>query len=530
MPKRCADREPSHAILSARFGRTSQNDADSPPMSMPPEGRSGLPPPAAPNDLVAEGLIHHKSGKTAAASACYDRALKIDPAHGEANRLLGVALAQQNRFTEALPFFERAVGTRPDDPTVLSNLAATLRELRRFDDARRRAERAVALAPSFPDARQNLGAILHDLGRLEDARSQLETALALHPDQLGALISLGAVLRDQGKIDQAVSTLRRALALAPRHGEAHWTLATTLLVAGRLPEGWRAFEWRWQRPGLVPRRFREPRWTGEPLNNRTILLHAEQGRGDSIQFIRYAPMVRERGVRVIVQAQPELTRLLRMAPGVDQVIANTEPLPPFDLQSPLMSLPGVFATRLDTIPADSPYLRAEAQAVTAWQHRLSALPRPRIGLVWAGTATHRNDHNRSVPLDRLRPLVDDLNAGWVSLQMGDRRQDLLRSAFGKRVPDLSPHLSDFADTAAALVALDLLITVDTAVAHLAGALGRPAWVLLPYAPDWRWLRDRTDTPWYPSLRLFRQSAPGDWAGVIEAVRHALNSPPACSPS
>lgn len=490
-------------------------------MATPPQKHQTGPSAAQADALVARGLALHKTGKVGAAAACYREALHSNPTHPEGLRLLGVALAQMGRFAQAVPILRATACVRPDDPATLSNLAAALWETRAVAAALGPARQAVRLAPGFADARQNLGAILHDLGRLEVAQRHLAATLALQPDHLGALISLGAVLRDLGAVDLACRMLRRAVALAPRHGEAHWTLATTLLVSGRLREGWAEFEWRWQRPGLTPRRFRQPRWTGGPLAGKTVLLHAEQGRGDSIQFVRYAPLLRERGARVLVQVQAELTRLFRTLAGVEAVLANADPLPPFDLQVPLMSLPGVFGTGLDTIPATVPYLHADPAAVSTWQDRLASLPRPRIGLVWAGTPTHRNDHNRSIAVESLRPLLAAVSAGWVSLQMGPRRADLRRLAPADTVLDLAPHLTDFAETAAALTTLDLVITVDTAVAHLAGALDRPAWVLLPFAPDWRWLRDRPDTPWYPSLRLFRQTAPGDWAGGVEAVRLAL---------
>jgi len=490
---------------------------------------------APPDKPLAEALALLTSGEpTAAASVC--RQVLAHNAHlPDALRLLGVALARLGRLPEAEDSLRLAVAADERNPAAHCNLGALLRERGRLDPALHHLKQALRLDPAMIDARLNLGAVQHDRGRYEEALRCYRTVLASRPDHPAALLNLATVLKDLGQIDAALPLFRQVLARQPDYGEAHWNLATALLVAGRLEEGWPEFEWRWRRAGLVPPRFDRPRWTGAPLDGRTILLHAEQGRGDTLQFVRYAPLVAAKGGRVILRCQPELVSLLARADGVSQVIAHEQPLPAFDCHLPLLSLPAIFATTLATIPAagpdSAPYLRPDPARVARWRARLDqrladappggppGLPRPfRIGLVWAGTPTHRNDHNRSLPPAALAPLLTRTDVAWLALQVGPRASELEASELGAgNVITLGPELGDFDDTAAVLTLLDRVVTVDTATAHLAGALGVPALVLLPFAPDWRWLLGRADSPWYPSLTLCRQHKPGDWEGVIAKI-------------
>jgi len=292
-----------------------------------------------------------------------------------------------------------------------------------------------------------------------------------------------------------------------------------LLVQGRLREGFEKYEWRWKLGTLVPRGLPAPRWNGEDLAGRTILLHGEQGYGDTIQGLRYAPLVAARGARVVLEVPQPLMRLAGSVSGVDTLLTAGQALPRLDFVCPLLSLPRACATTLETIPADVPYLAPPPDTLAQWRARLAGRGL-KVGIAWAGSPLHRSDAKRSIDIEKLAPLLQIEGVRWFSLQVGERAGDLARLP-ADHVTDLAPHLSDFAETAAAVAHLDLVISVDTAVVHLAGALARPAWVMLRSQPDWRWLLEREDTPWYPTLRLFRQHDRGDWNEVVARVRAAL---------
>jgi hypothetical protein len=363
------------------------------------------------------------------------------------------------------------------------------------------------------------------------AEAAFRRAVACKPDYAEALSNLGNALRFQGKLDEAVTAFQRTIELTPDHAQTRLHYAMTLLQQGQFAEGWAEYEWRWrtvefQGKGLATDL---PQWNGEPLNGRTILLTSEQGFGDVLQFVRYAPMIVARGGRVALAAYPPLVRLLKNTPGVATVCNARDPLPPFDCHLPLMSLPRVFETTLDTIPSEVPYLRAAPEAVAAWRQRLDELPGRKVGLVWSGDPrphdrkAHLLDRRRSLPLDRFASLAEVPNLTLVSLQKGPAAEQVKTLPSGLALVDWMDESTDFADTAALVASLDLVITVDTAVAHLVGALGKPVWILSRYDGCWRWLKDRDDTPWYPTARLFRQSAPGDWDTVLKRVRHSLET-------
>src|SRR2546425_987433 len=363
-------------------------------------------------------------------------------------------------------------------------------------------------------------------GKLEDAIASYRLALALKPDDAMAHNNLGNVLLDQGKLAEAIACFRHALALKPDYVHAHAGLGLALLRAGDLSHGFTEYEWRWrvkefeqQCAGLI---LPQPFWDGSELNGRTILLYAEQGFGTTIQFIRYAPLVARRGGRVIVACQPELVRLLASVDGTAQVVSEREPLPDFDLHAPLLSLPRIIGTTLETIPSQCPYLSPpESSSV-----KVEATPdvKLKVGIVWAGLPIHRNDRNRSCPLSYFLKLADLPGVAVYSLQKQPRAAGLGEVTPGMAVYDLSDQIGDWADTAAAICQLDLVLTVDTGVAHLAGALGRPVWVLLPHVGvDWRWMDRRADSPWYPSMKLFRQKVPGDWPGLFARVSGELQT-------
>ncbi|CAK0771559.1 Tetratricopeptide repeat protein [Azospirillaceae bacterium] len=481
-------------------------------------------------ETFSRALDHHTHGRLAEAECLYLEALSLQPTLHPALHLLGVAAAQTGRSQRAVEFIRKALALNDSIPDYHSNLGAAYRSLGRLDEAAVSLERALALRPDFCDALNNLGAVLHDLGRYEESMRVFQAALLRHPRHVPALVGLGAALRALGRLDSALGILRRATALDPDCGEAHWGLAATLLVRGDLAAAWPEFDWRWRRhAGLFRRSFPQPRWSGAPLDGRTILLHAEQGRGDTIQFIRYASLLRARGAgRVLALCQPELTDILARVDGVDQVIAYDAPLPPFEVHASLMDLPGVFGTTLETIPGVAPYLSVSPERRARWRRRLEALSgdelkaRRWVGLTWAGAAAHQNDRHRSIAPARFEPLLE----GWpevvfFSLQVGARHAEAREAAGFRRVIDPTLEIVDFHDVAAIVDHMDLTIAVDTATAHLVGGLGRPGWVLLPFAPDWRWLLDRADSPWYPSLRLWRQASPGDWDGVIDQMRRSV---------
>lgn len=468
-------------------------------------------------DALDAAVNHHMAGRGDAAERHYRLILGADPAQPDALHLLGVLNAQRGRSATAVLWISRSVAVRPLAAQPWAHLGAALRGADRLDEAVAPLRRALALDPASADALEALGAVQHGLARYPQARLWLSRALLLRPGHAETLVNLGTVLRDQRRFPEAEACFHTVLDRQPDHAGAHLARAVGRLVQGDLRSGWEGFERRWHR-------FETPPWKGQPLNGATILLHMEQGFGDAMQFVRYAPLVARMGGRVLVETHPLLFRLFStLDPSVQSLVRGPEP-PPHDLHCPLLSLPRAFGTDLAGIPAPVPYLTPERGDVNRWRDRLAGgSDGLRVGLVWAGNPRHRNDRNRSLPLAALRPLLAVPGVRFVSLQTGDRRGEVA-SLPGEAIEDPVDGLRDFADTGAILANLDLLITVDTAIVHLAGAMGVPAWLLLPYAPDWRWLLDRADSPWYPSLRLFRQPRPGDWAtslGTVAAVLKAL---------
>ena len=346
--------------------------------------------------------------------------------------------------------------------------------------------------------------------------------MTVNPNYLEARYNLGLVLNDQGKFDEGIACLEEALRRKADYIDAHWDLALAWLMKGNLRQGFDEYEWRWRLPGNKPQQFDKPAWSGAALDGRVILLHAEQGAGDSIQFARYALLVAAKGGQVILQCQTPLVSLFEQLKGVEQVIARDDPLPAFDVHAPLLSLPRIFKTDLDSIPAPDAYLNADAARTKKFAEILDST-RLNVGIAWAGKPSHRNDRNRSAGIEPFIDLLGTPDAAFHSLQVGPRSADLVSNGCAGLIRDHSSNISDFADTAALIAALDLVISVDTSVCHLAGALGKPCWVAIPYTPDWRWLMEREDSPWYPSLRLFRQASFGDWPGVFSRLTPALEN-------
>ncbi|AWJ86569.1 glycosyltransferase (plasmid) [Azospirillum sp. TSH58] len=465
-------------------------------------------------DVLDAAVNHHMAGRLAEAAQDYRVVLAVEPAQPDALHLLGVAEAQRGAHAAAAALIARSLRLRPDAASPWANLGGALRALGAAERADAALARALALDPALPDALTNLGSVRHALADHPAALAWLERAERRRPGHPDTALNRGVVLRDARRFAESDACLDALLAARPDHTDAHLARAVGRLVRGDLKAGWDEFEWR-------PRRLPAPPWAGEPLDGRRILLHAEQGFGDTIQFARYAPLVARAGGRVILDVHPLQFRLLRsLGPEIQVLVRGPAPAP-HDLHCPLMSLPRAFGTELASIPAPPAYLAAEPDEVARWGRRIAEVDTrtasgPRVGLVWAGNPNHRNDRNRSIPADRLAPLLDTPGLRLFSLQTGDAT-----AARPAALPDLTAGIRDFADSAAILANLDLVIAVDTATIHLAGALGVPAWLLLPYAPDWRWLLDRTDSPWYPSLRLFRQPRPGDWDSVLRTVAAEL---------
>lgn len=475
------------------------------------------------------GNVLRTKGKPEEAAACQRRALAISPDFAVAAYNLGNALRDQGNLEEAVAGYGRALEIRPDFAEAYRNQGNAFREMGKLGDAVQSLERAIALNPNLADAHSNLGLALMDLGRLDEAVASCRRAVTLNPNVADHHNNLGSVLRQAGELDEALACYRRAVAVDPKLARSHFNLGLTLLLLGELAEGWREYEWRWRGGArhLTPRSFGRPQWQGEGLEGRTLLLHAEQGLGDSIQFVRYAKAAAERGGRVIVAAPRPLSRLLATVDGVAECVSDGERLPPFDCHLPLMSVPGLVGTTLETIPADVPYVSADATAAAAWGQRLSDLPGPKVGLVWSGDSWQHDpganivDRRRSIALERFSPLLAVPGVTFVSLQKGGAAAQLADLPPDLRPLDFMAEIDDFADTAALVANLDLVITVDTSVAHLAGAMAKPVWILSRFDGCWRWLLDREDSPWYPTARLFRQTRPRDWDAVIAAVAAKL---------
>jgi tetratricopeptide (TPR) repeat protein len=473
--------------------------------------------------LCNRGVVLYALKRLHDALASYDRALVLRQDIAEAYSNRGNVLRDFKQFEEALANYDRALALRPDYAEAFSNRGIALHELKRHDDALASFDRALALRPDYAVALCNRGATLHALRRYGEALASYDRALALQPDYAEALSNRGATLSELRKFDEALANYDRALALQPELPEVHWNQATLRLLTGDFERGWAEYEWRWKRDSMARamRNFAQPCWRGgDEISGKTILLHSEQGFGDTIQFCRYAPLVAARGARVILEVERPLQRLMTTLAGGPQVVSKAGLLPEFDLQCPLLSLPLAFGTRLEIIPAATPYLTAPLQDSADWEKRLGEKSPPRIGLVWSGSATHQRDAERSIALRALLPLLD-IDATFVSVQKDVRPADAAVLRERSDILHVGDALGDFANTAALISQLDLVISVDTSVVHLAGALGHPVWIMLPYIADWRWLLDQDSTPWYPTARLFRQDDTRMWDAVIVRVREAL---------
>ncbi|MFQ5962995.1 MAG: tetratricopeptide repeat protein [Candidatus Scalinduaceae bacterium] len=475
-------------------------------------------------DLLQEGHNCHQTGNLAAAAQLYQKILDKQPGNIDAIFLLGTLNLQQGNLETATIFLRKAIELKPDHVVAYNNLGTVLQKQRKLDEAVLSFNQAITLKPDYADAYYNLGNAFIEQGKLDEAVNSYRNAISHNPGDAEMYYNLGNVLKEQGKLDEAVGNYRQAIKHKPDFADAHMNMSVALLLAGKLEEGWPEYEWRLCTKDDAPKNFKQPQWDGSPLNGQHILVHAEQGFGDTIHFVRYLPMVKAQGGYVLFECQRGLSKLLENCAGIDEIVERTpdkETTNQFDVHVPLLSLPGIFGTTLDTIPSDIPYITVDPKLVDQWHMRLDHNNDFKIGIVWAGSPKHKKDRYRSCSLADFVPLFNIPDLSFYGLQKGPASVDTLDPPKWVKLTNLGDELNDFADTAAVIANLELVISVDTAVAHLAGAIGKPVWNLLHSAPDWRWLLNRDDSSWYPSMRLFRQTQFYDWIGVFERVKKEL---------
>jgi tetratricopeptide (TPR) repeat protein len=445
------------------------------------------------------------------------------PGWAEVRCNLGVALAMLGKQEEAVASYREALRLQPNYADAERNLGVALAELGQHDEAIAAFKRALQQRPGFAEAYANLGNLLRRKGRLDDAVAALQEAVRLKPAYAEGYSNLGNGYLKRGDFDLALKAYAQALDLRASYAQAHYNRSIARLLTGDLPGAWQEYEWRWQCKGFYMPPHHQPRWDGSPLQGRTLLLHAEQGLGDTLHFIRYAALAKARGGTVFFECQRPLLQLLARTPGIDRLLPMETQMPAFDVHSPLVSLPCIFGTNLTNIPAQVPYVFADENLLKSWRHELAGLPGFKIGIAWQGDPKHQEDQLRSIRLAAFEPLAKVAGVCLINLQKGPGAEQLDQVGFN--VIDYGDRLDGtagpFMDTAAVMKCLDLVITCDSAVAHLAGALAVPVWVPIHHVPDWRWLLDREDTPWYPTMRLFRQSAAREWGSVFARIAQEL---------
>lgn len=467
------------------------------------------------------------AGQLGEAVSVYQQTLRLKPDSAETCVNLASLYIQKKEYEEAAGWARRAIEMRPRFAEAHYNLGAALAKQPSFDEAAVALREAIRLKPELYQAYDNLGNVLVEQGEFAAGIEQYRTALRFHPRGAESLYNWGIAQLKQVDPAGAIDLFDRALSLNPNYAEAHHNRASAMLMTGRFEEGLAEYEWRFRSSDFAPFRPRWNLWNGEPPVGRTIVLVAEQGMGDTLQFVRYAGTLAERGARVIVECPASLHPLLSRTPGIDQLIAPADPPPEADLCVPLLSVPHRLGTRLESIPAPVPYLAADEDCLELWRERLAGYREFKVGIVWQGNPKFPGDRLRSIPLEKFEPLARVAGARLFSLQYGHGSEQLEPLAEAWGVVDLGDELNTtpgaFMDAAAIIKQLDLVIAPDTAVAHLAGALGAPVWTALPWLPDWRWMLEREDTPWYPTMRLFRQTRYADWDGVIARLAEALRS-------
>jgi Flp pilus assembly protein TadD len=477
---------------------------------------------SSPIDALRRAAEHQQAGRLDAAEQLYREVLRANPGHVEATSALGVIAVMRGRLDEAIELLAEAARREPTLAIRHAILAEAYRRKGLLAEAYASANRALELNPRQVEAHQNLGWIALSTGHIEAAIERFSAVLQLQPGP-AAHNYLGMLYQGNGRWSESEAHLREALRLAPDFASAHYNLGVTLLATGRFADGWDECEWRWRASDSPPAPLAEPAWDGSPLAGRTLLVRAEQGLGDIVQFIRYVPIVERQAEQVFVECRPELVPLLLQS-GFSRVLARGGTLPRFDVHAMLMSLPRLLGTRLDSIPAKVPYLTADPAAIEHWRSKLAPLKGLRVGIHWQGNRQYLFDAMRSIRLAEFAPLAAVESVRLISLQQGRGTEQLADARSRFTVHELGPDVDAsgaFLDTVAVIKNLDLVITSDTSLAHVAGALGAPVWLAVSTAPDWRWLLDRADSPWYPSMRLFRQSQPRQWSDVFAAMAREL---------
>ncbi len=466
-------------------------------------------------DNVSEAIEH------------YQKAISLNPGIAETHYNLGSSFYRLGNFDKSIQQYMKAISIKPSFAEAYSDLGNSLKMLGKFKEAVEKYQEAISIKPDLAVAYNNLGDAYKELGLYEKAVEQCQKAVELMPDSGEVHVNLGNVLLKQGEIQDSILHYQKAIDMAPDYADAHYNKSLALLLTGNFDEGWKEYEWRFRSGEIaLDIGFKDsglPVWDGSCLEDKTIIIQSEQGAGDSVQFARYIPIVRSRCKKVIFECDKSLLRLFKGCDGVDTIVEK-----PFaqddnevpDVSVPLMSLPGMFKTNISTISSDVPYIKVAPEIITKWKSIISS-ELFKVGIVWAGSPDHKNDRNRSCSLTDFAPLLNVPGVDYYSLQKGNGSEHLSDPSIGINIMDLGNKLDDYYDTAAAIMNLDLVISVDTSAVHLAGALGKSVWTLLPYSPDWRWMLDRHDSPWYPTMRLFRQTGSGDWQGVFELVAEEL---------
>lgn len=435
----------------------------------------------------------------------------------------GIAFQDKGQLDEAIQCYQKVINLNKNHTSAFYNLGVAFHKKGQIDKAILHYEIAIGLNQEFSDAHYNLGTAYKEKDLLDEAIICFQRVLQLKPDNAAAYYNFGNIFVAKGQLNDAMQYYQKAIEINPNYAEANWNIALINLMLGNFKEGWKGYEWRWELKDVVDKRkFYQPLWDGSDIKEQTVLLHAEQGFGDTIQFIRYTPLVAQRGAKVIVECQKELVSLLKNVEGIHLIIGHGEELPDFDMHCPILSLPGIFGTTLTNVPAKIPYISADTSLIQEWHNRIASNNSEyNVGLVWSGDPSFKDSHLKSCSLKSFSPLAQAANITFYSLQKGDASEQARNIPEGMKLVDYADKIHDFSDTAAIIHNLDLIISIDTAVAHLAGALGKPVWTLLPFIPDWRWMLNRNDSPWYPTMRLFRQPSRGDWESVIAVIAREL---------
>lgn len=468
------------------------------------------------------GSVLRDMGRTDDAIICFRKAISLSSGLCNAYVNLGSIFQKQGNIDDAVTYYEKAAACSPENAEIHFALGLIHQQKGNIEKAIDSYRKAIQQDSDFFPAYHALGMTLQNSGLIEEATPFHKKAIELNPDVPELYHNLGVALQELGQLDDAIVQYQKAIELNHDSVESRLNIAIIHLLTGNFRDGWREFEWRRKSELFGSRTFSQPSWDGSDIRGRTILVHAEQGLGDTIQFVRYVPLVARRGARVILECQKELTSLLRHVGGTEQIIARGDPLPGFDLHCPLLSLPLIFDTTLESIPADVPYIHADPVIAEKWRDKVvPGGAKLKVGLVWAGRPTYHKVRHRSYALSLFSPLVDLKGITWYSLQKGEASEQAKNPPQGLELIDYTDEINDFADTAALIENLDLIISVDTSVVHLAGAMGKPVWTLIPFVPDWRWLLNRGDSPWYPTMRLFRQPKLGDKQAVISRIVEEL---------